>query len=96
MKMFIDTHDVANGTFPEGLTKEQFASFYPGYLEACRAEGVISMKVHVGLAEGRAFCVTLAPDEDAVRRAHEKAGLPFGSITEVSDVSQFDIFAMAA
>ena len=25
MKFFIDTHDAANGTFPAGITKEQFA-----------------------------------------------------------------------
>lgn len=96
MKMYIDTHDVADGTFPEGLTQEQFAGFYPKYVEACRAEGVVSMKVHVGLTQGRAFCVTLAPNADAVRHAHERAGLPFGTITEVSDASQFDMFAQAA
>jgi hypothetical protein len=53
------------------------------------AEGVINLKVHLGLGVGRAFCVNLAPDADAVRRAHERVGLPFDTITEVSDISAF-------
>ena len=96
MKMFIDTHDTANGTLPEGLTEEQFAGFYAQYKEACREEGVVSLNVHLGLEEGRAFCVTLAPDADAVKRAHDRVGLPFATITEVKDVSQFDMFSKAA
>lgn len=93
MKMFIDTHDKGNGTFPEGISRLEFAGFYKNYLEACKAEGVISMRIHVGLDEGRAFCVNLAPDADAVRRAHDRVGLAFDTITEVTDASAFDLFS---
>ena len=30
------------------------------------------------------FCLTMAPDEDAMKRVHDKLGLPFDSITKVS------------
>lgn len=93
MKVFIDTHDKAHGTFPENISRMDFAAFYAKYLEACREEGVVSLRSHLGLDQGRAFCISLAPDADAVRRAHERVGLPYDSITEVSDVTQFDLFA---
>ena len=95
MRMFIDTHDAANGTFPAGISKPDLAGFYEKYLEACHAEGVTSLRIHVGLEEGRAFCVNLADSADAVRRAHDRVGLPFDNITEVTDVSAFDLFAGA-
>ena len=28
MKFFIDTHDQANGSFPAGISKEDFAGFF--------------------------------------------------------------------
>ena len=75
MKLFLDTHDRRHGTFPEGITAEGFASFYPKYEAACREVGAVSLRVHVGLAEGRAFCLTMAESAEVVRRAHEKVGL---------------------
>jgi hypothetical protein len=96
MKFFIDTHDVAKGTFPAGIAKEQFAGFYAKYEEACRQEGAISLRVHAGFADGRAYCFTMAPDADAVRRAHERVGLPFDSITEVVTSTPGDLFFTAA
>lgn len=91
MKMFIDTHDKANGTFPEGVSEAEFKAVYEKHLEACREEGVTSLRAHAGLDEGRVFCVSLAPDADAVRRAHERVGMTFDNITEVTDVSCFDM-----
>ncbi len=96
MKFFIDTHDAAKGTFPAGISKEQFAGFYAKFEEACRAEGVISLRVHAGFADGRAYCFTMAPDADAVRRAHERVGLNFDSITEVVTSTPGDLFFTAA
>jgi hypothetical protein len=92
MRYFIDTHDRTLKTFPEGLTPEQFEGFYALYEKACQVEGVVPIRTHVGYAEGRAFCLNLAPDADAVRRAHERVGLPFDSITEVKMATPGDTF----
>jgi hypothetical protein len=92
MRMFVDTHDKAKGTFPEGLSEAEFGEFFAVFEEACRQEGVIIVSANVGLAEGRAFCMTLAPGEDAVRRAHERVGLPYDSITEVETATPGSLF----
>ena len=92
MKFFIDTHDRDSKTFPVGLTPEQFAGFYAQYEQACYAEGVVPLRTHVGYDAGRAFCLNMAPDADAVRRAHERVGLPFDSITEVTTATPGDMF----
>lgn len=92
MRLFVDTHDVAKDTFPAGLTAAQFEGFFAQYQRACADEGVVLLNVHVGLGEGRAFCLTLAPDSDAVRRAHGRVGLPFDSITEVRAASPGALF----
>lgn len=92
MKFFIDTHDVRHGTFPAGIDAGAFAGFHAAYDEACRAEGVVSLRIHVGLAEGRAFCFTMAPDAEAVRRAHARVGLGFDEITEVQTSTPGDLF----
>ena len=92
MKFFIDTHDRQKSTFPENLSSEEFATFYKQYKEACQEEGVVSLRAHVGIKDGRAFCFNMAPDADAVRRVHEKIGLPFDSITEVTTATPGDMF----
>lgn len=92
MRFFIDTHDRATQTFPAQLTPEDFAGFYANYEAACYAEGVIPLRTHVGYDDGRAFCFNMAPDADAVRRVHEKVGLPFDSITEVTTATPGDMF----
>ena len=92
MKFFIDTHDVAKDTFPAGITPEQFEGFFAQYEDACQQEGVVILRVHVGYDDGRAFCFTMAPDADAVRRAHERVGLAFDSISEVTTATPGDTF----
>jgi hypothetical protein len=92
LKFFVDTHDRNNKTFPDGLTPEQFEGFYAQYEQACYAEGVVPLRVHVGYQDGRAFCFSMAPDADAVRRAHERVGLPFDEITEVATATPADSF----
>ncbi|MEZ4338188.1 MAG: DUF4242 domain-containing protein [Sandaracinaceae bacterium] len=96
MKLYVDTHDRAKGTFPESLTTEQFREFYAKYQKACEEEGVVQLRAHVGLEDGRAFCFNLAPSIEAVRRAHEKVGLPYDSITEVTVATPGDMFFQAA
>lgn len=92
MRYFLDTHDRARGSFPEQLTPADFEAFYAEYEKACQAEGVIPLRTHVGYADGRAFCLNLAPDAEAVRRAHARVGLPFDEISEVSTASPGDTF----
>ncbi len=92
LRLFIDTHDKANKSFPDGLTPEQFEPVFEQYEAACREEGVILLRVHLGYDDGRAFCLTMAPDADAVRRAHARIGLPLDTITEVATASPADTF----
>lgn len=92
MRLFVDTHDQSKGTFPNGLTTEQFEGFFAQYEAACQAEGVVILQVNVGLGDGRAFCMTMAPDAEAVRRAHDRVGLPFDTITEVQSASPGTVF----
>lgn len=92
MKLFLDTHNTATGTFPEGISNDQFAGFYETYQQACSDNGVVPLQVFTGMEAGKAFCLTLAEDIDAVERAHQQAGLPFDSITEVKSTSPGDLF----
>jgi Protein of unknown function (DUF4242) len=92
MKFFLDTHDQRSKTFPAGISREQFAEFFSKYEHVCRAEGVVVLRVHVGFDEGRAYCFSMAPSAEHVRRAHELAGLPFDTITEVATATPGDLF----
>lgn len=96
MKLFMDTHDKEKGTFPDNLSKAQFAEFYAKYNEICNEEGVINLRVHVGMEDGKAFCFNMATSIEPIRRAHERAGLPYDSITEISTASPGDMFFNAA
>lgn len=95
MKFFLDTHDQRSATFPAGIQKPQFAEFFAAYEKAAREEGVVVLRVHVGFEEGRAYCFNMAPSAEHVRRVHEKAGLPFESITEVVTATPGDLFFQA-
>jgi hypothetical protein len=95
MHYYLDTHDRANGTFPANIDAEQLRSFFADYAEACRAENVLLLRLHVSLEEGRAFCFTAAPDAAAVRRAHDRVGLPFDGITEVTTITPADLYLSA-
>ena len=91
LRYYLDTHDHRSGTFPAGISKPDFAGFFAQYERASRQEGVVVLRAHVGLADGRAFCFNAAADAEAVRRAHERAGLPFDSITEVVTATPGDL-----
>jgi hypothetical protein len=92
LKFFIDTHDRNNKTFPAKISPVEFEGFYAKYEKAMYEEGVIPVRVHVGYNEGRAFCLCLAPDADSVKRAHDRVGLPYDSITEVAMATPGDTF----
>jgi hypothetical protein len=91
MKLFLDTHDARNATFPAGIDAGGFVGFYKSYEAICREEGVVSLRTWVGLEGGRAFCLSLAPDAEAVRRVHARVGLPFDEVVEVQSVSPSDV-----
>jgi hypothetical protein len=91
MKLFIDTHDKRDGSFPASITPEQLNKFYVKYAKACEDSGVIIIRTYVSTKEGRAFCITMAPSVEAVKKAHKKAGLPFNGITEVYGVAPSDL-----
>jgi hypothetical protein len=92
LRFFLDTHDRSQGTFPAKLTPQEFEVFFAKYEQACYDEGVVPVRVHVGYDEGRAFCLTMALDAESVKRAHDKVGLPFDSITEVTTATPGDTF----
>jgi hypothetical protein len=92
LKFFIDTHDRNNNTFPAKISPVEFEGFYAKYEKACQDEGVIPVRLHVGYNEGRAFCLTMASGADAVKRAHDKVGLPYDAITEVVMATPGDTF----
>ncbi len=92
MRFFLDTHDRARKTFPEKLTPEDFEKFYALYEKACYEESVVPIRLHVSYGDGRAFCLNMATDAEAVRRAHERVGLPYDSITEVTTATPGDTF----
>jgi len=95
MKFYIDTHDRAAGTFPEQLSQAQFAEVFPQYEAACQEEGVVVLRVHLNLEEGKMFCFNMAPTADAVKRAHARVGLTFDAITEVSTATPGDLYFAA-
>lgn len=92
LKFFMDTHDRANKTFPAKITPVEFEGFYAKYEKACYEEGVIPVRLHVGYNDGRAFCLTMAPDTESVKRAHDRVGLPYDTITEIATATPADTF----
>jgi hypothetical protein len=92
MRLFLDTHDRTKKTFPEKLSAEDFEKFFALYEKACYEENVVILRTHVSFEEGRAFCLNMAADAEAIRRAHERVGLPFDSIVEVTTATPGDMF----
>lgn len=91
MRLFMDVHDKKNQTFPE-ISREDFENFLGEFNKACGENGVVIVRSHVNLSDGRAFCLTMAPDGEAVRCAHDAVGLGFDNITEVETASPNDAF----
>jgi hypothetical protein len=92
MKYFIDTHDRIKGSWPrQEVTEAEFIEIYSRFETACEEEGGTDLGAHVNVAEGKAYCFTKGPDAEAIRRAHDKLGFPFDSITEVRRVTGVDL-----
>ena len=92
MRFFVDTHNRSTGTFPEKMSTEEFEVFFAKYEQACAEEGVVVLRLHLALEAGRVFCFNMAPNAGAVRRAHDRVGFPYDSITEVTTATPGDIF----
>lgn len=92
LRIFVDTHSKENGTFPENISKDDFSGVYRKYIEACEAEGVVIINTMVSAQDGKMYCINMAPDAEAVRKAHERIGLAFDSISEVTTASPGDIY----
>lgn len=92
MKYFIDTHDRTKDSFPiEEITEQQFSDMFAKFDAAALEEKVVAHVSHVNVKDGKAYCFTQADDAEAVRRAHEKVGLPFDSIIDVKTVRGSDL-----
>ena len=75
MRLFLDVHDRKNKTFPSQISRDEFEAFLGAFAKSCDKEGVAIVRSHVNLGCGRAFCLTMAKDEEAVRRAHAEVDL---------------------
>ncbi len=92
LKFFMDEHQREFDSFPkEPISDEEFAEVYRHFEKACDEEGVLPMGSHVYCQQGRAYCLIAAPNEEAVRRAHEKIGLGYNKITEIKRLTSLDL-----
>ena len=83
MKYFIDTHDVAKGSFPEEeISPEQFVEIYGHFDKAAEEEGVTGLGAHVNLKDGKARCFRLRATAQHNHRktAHHDALAPKGRV----------------
>ncbi|MGB9378014.1 MAG: SCO4226 family nickel-binding protein [Mycobacteriales bacterium] len=78
MPEFMDVH-----TGMTGITKEALAAAHEADLAIQDDEKVNFKHAWADPTTGMAFCLSEAPDADAVRRIHERAGHPADTIYEV-------------
>lgn len=67
-----------------GITAEELDEVHRADRAAEHAEGVHFEHVWADPRSGTVFCLSEAPSEEAVRRAHERAGHPVDEIHPVS------------
>ncbi len=92
MRYFMDTHDRTKGSWPaQEISETEFLAIYDQFGAAVAEQGGHDLGATVNVEAGRAFCFTYGPDEDAIRRAHEKLHFPYDSITEVRRVTGADL-----
>jgi hypothetical protein len=71
MASFMDVH-----TGFVGVTKEQLAAAHQKDLDIEKAEGVHFERAWLDPVSGKAFCLSTAPNAEAIKRVHAKAGHP--------------------
>ena len=79
MALFMDVH-----TGMAGVTVEQLAEAHQADLDIQSDEGVNFQQAWADPKSGHVFCLSDAPNADAVRRIHERAGHPADEIHEIS------------
>lgn len=79
MAKFMDVHTGMSGIDQKGLEAAHLAD-----TEIEDAEGVHFLHAWADAATGTVFCLSEAPDKEAVRRIHEKAGHPATEIYELN------------
>jgi hypothetical protein len=79
MAEFMDVHTTMKGVTPEALTEAHNAD-----LAIQDEEQVTSKNAWADPESGMVFCLSEAPDADAVQRIHERAGHPADHIYQVS------------
>lgn len=78
MPEFMDVHTGMAGITPEALTEAHNADL------AIQGEEQVDFKhAWADPVSGTVFCLSEAPDADAVRRIHERAGHPADHVYEV-------------
>ena len=78
MPEFMDVH---RGL--EGITPEALAQAHQADLDIQDEEGVNFKHAWADPTSGMVFCLSEAPDADAVKRIHERAGHPADEVYEV-------------
>jgi len=78
MAKFMDVH-----TGMQGLTLEELAKAHAGDLALQDEEGVSFEQAWADPDSGTVFCISEAPDAEAIRRVHTKNGIPPAEIHEL-------------
>jgi hypothetical protein len=78
MPKFMDVHEGMHGVTPEGLLEAHRKD-----LEIQDSEGVDFQHAWADPDSGQVWCISEAPDADAVRRIHERAGHPAAQVFPV-------------
>lgn len=79
MPKFMDVH-----TDVKGITQDQLVREHQKDLEIQDQENVHFLHAWADPETGKAFCLSEAPNKEAVQKIHELAGHPVGEIYEVS------------
>lgn len=79
MAHFMDVHEGM-----EGVSQAQLKEAHDADLKFQSAEGVSFQHAWADPSTGKVFCLSEAPNADAVRRVHEQAGHPTSEVYEVS------------
>jgi hypothetical protein len=78
MPEFMDIHEGMHGVTPDAL-----AAAHQADLDIQAEEGVNFKHAWADPDSGKVFCLSEAPDADAVKRIHERAGHPTDQVFEV-------------